>query len=57
MYQVSKVYVDRGGEEGLFLLDKLEENNKITMFQHVCKPQPDGSFSKEPVMRYRLSIT
>ncbi|KAL5260623.1 hypothetical protein ACHWQZ_G010692 [Mnemiopsis leidyi] len=50
-HKVSKVYVDRGGEQGLFLLDKLEENNKITMFQHVCKPQPDGTFSKEPVMR------
>eukprot|EP00116_Pleurobrachia_bachei_P009989 sb/3470251/ len=50
-HKVSKLNVDRGAELGLFLLDKIPENNEITKFQHVCKVKPDNTFSKEPVMR------
>ena len=38
-------------EDGLILLDKIEEHNRISMFQHVCKVQEDGTFTKEPVLR------
>lgn len=50
-HKVSKVNINRGVDLGMFLLDKIEENNKIQIFQHVCKVQPDNTFSKEPVMR------
>lgn len=51
-HKVSNVKVKAKGSEGDgFLLDKVPGNNKIQKFQHVCKPQPDGTFTKEPVMR------
>ena len=55
--QVSKVYVNHVGGAGLILLDKMEECNRITMFQHVCTVKEDGTFTKEPIMRYVLYLS